>query len=84
MSLHETKTAGIKTIVITGDYSTTSEFVLAELGMRVNHSEIMLGEELEKITLEELANKIIDFYNNTEIDKRTISEIIEQSQDTAE
>ena len=52
------KTAGIKTIVITGDYPKTSEFVLSELGMRVDSHEIMPGAELEKITAEELAGKV--------------------------
>jgi len=56
-ALDEAKTAGIKTIVITGDYPKTSEFVLSELGMRVDSHEIMLGTELEKITTEELADK---------------------------
>lgn len=57
-ALDEAKTAGIKTIVITGDYPKTSEFVLSELGMSVDSHEIMLGEELEKITTEELADKV--------------------------
>lgn len=57
-ALDVAKTAGIKTVVITGDYPKTSEFVLSELGMRVNSHEIMLGAELEKITTEELANKV--------------------------
>ncbi len=50
--------AGIRTTVITGDYSTTAEFVLTELGMGVNKDEILLGSELEKLTVEELAQKV--------------------------
>lgn len=52
------KTAGIKTIVITGDYSKTSEFVLSELGMPVDEKEILLGEELENITPDTLTEKV--------------------------
>lgn len=50
----------------------------------LNFNDLRNGNPISNNQLEELANKIIDFYNNTEIDKRTISEIIEQSQDTAE
>jgi Ca2+-transporting ATPase len=50
--------AGIKTTVITGDYPKTSEFVLSELGIPVKKDEILLGSQLEKLTLEELARKV--------------------------
>lgn len=52
------KTAGIKTIVITGDYPKTSEFVLSELGIPVDEKEILLGEELENITPDTLTEKV--------------------------
>ncbi len=52
------KTAGIKTTVITGDYPKTSEFVLSELGIPVDKEEIMTGDELEKLTVEELVQKV--------------------------
>jgi len=57
-ALDTANTAGIKIVVITGDYSKTSEFVLSELGMQVDSHEIMLGENLDKITSEELASKV--------------------------
>lgn len=57
-ALNEAKTAGINIIVITGDYPKTSEFVLSELGMQVKNHEIMLGEELETMTSEDLAKKV--------------------------
>ena len=50
--------AGIRTTVITGDYSKTSEYVLSELGISVKKEEILLGSELERLTLEELAQKV--------------------------
>lgn len=53
-----THEAGIKTTVITGDYPKTSEFVLSELEIPVKKDEILLGSELEKLTLEELARKV--------------------------
>jgi len=50
--------AGIRTAVITGDYSKTSEFVLFELGISIKKSEILLGSELENMTPDELSQKV--------------------------
>ncbi|HJY98244.1 MAG TPA: HAD-IC family P-type ATPase [Patescibacteria group bacterium] len=57
-AFEQTLSAGIKTIVITGDYPKTSEFVLGELDIPVSAKEIMLGEELEKLDVEQLAQKV--------------------------
>lgn len=57
-ALASAKEAGIKIIVITGDYSNTSEFVLAEIGMPVTENEIIMGNEIEKLSLEELSEKV--------------------------
>src|SRR3989344_6053789 len=57
-SLRLAHDAGIRTMVITGDYPTTAEFVLTELGMGVKKDEVLLGNELEKLTVEELAQKV--------------------------
>jgi len=56
--LEKTRLAGIKTIVITGDYSKTSEFVLKELGISINSKEIITGDELEKLTVNQLSQKV--------------------------
>jgi len=47
-------TAGIKTIVITGDYPNTSKFVLSELGTSVSEQEIITGDQLQIMNDEEL------------------------------
>jgi len=57
-ALEQTILAGIKTIVITGDYSKTSEFVLRELGIEISKEEIMTGSELEGLTVEQLTQKV--------------------------
>ncbi|MEK7527544.1 MAG: HAD-IC family P-type ATPase [Patescibacteria group bacterium] len=57
-ALEQTVSAGIRTIVITGDYSKTSEFVLQELGIAISNEEVMTGEELEKLTVKQLAQKV--------------------------
>lgn len=57
-ALNETKSAGINTIVITGDYPKTSEFVLRELGIPVKGKEVITGDELEGLSIDELAKKV--------------------------
>lgn len=57
-ALEQATAAGIKTTVITGDYPRTSEFVLQELGMAISKKEIMTGNELEKLTVEQLKDKV--------------------------
>lgn len=57
-AIEQATVAGIKTIVITGDYPHTSEFVLQELGIAMSKEEIMTGNELEKLTVEQLTHKV--------------------------
>lgn len=57
-ALDESKEAGIRTVVITGDYAKTSEFVLSELGMVVSPNEIVTGNELSAMSVPELARVI--------------------------
>ncbi len=57
-ALQQAYSAGIRTVVITGDYAKTAEFVLAELGIRITQSEIMTGQELSSLPAGELAQKV--------------------------
>lgn len=57
-ALIQVKTAGIKLIVITGDYPKTTQFVLAEIGIPVREDQILVGTQLEKMSVEELAEKL--------------------------
>ena len=57
-ALEQASGAGIRTVVITGDYSKTSEFVLSELGISLTSKEIITGDELEALSVEELARKV--------------------------
>jgi P-type Ca2+ transporter type 2C len=57
-ALEQTKQAGITLIVITGDYANTTQHVLAEIGQVVAENQIMLGEELEKLSIAELSEKL--------------------------
>ena len=56
-ALEQASGAGIRTVVITGDYTKTSEFVLSELGIKLTSDEIITGDELEALTAEEFARK---------------------------
>jgi len=70
----QTVSAGIKTIVITGDYPKTSEFVLCELGIPVEKDEIILGVELDKLNVEQLAQKVksVKLFARTTPDQKLI------------
>jgi len=57
-ALEETTEAGIRVIVITGDYTNTSLYVMSKLGMNVSKEEYMTGEQLLKMSDEELNNVI--------------------------
>jgi Ca2+-transporting ATPase len=57
-ALADAKSAGIKTVVITGDHQKTAEFVLAELGIKLAPDEIMSGHELNTLDPNELKRRI--------------------------
>ena len=57
-ALQTTIGAGIKIIVITGDYPKTARFVLSEIGLPVTGQEIILGQEIEQMSPEELLDRI--------------------------
>ncbi|MFA5828689.1 MAG: HAD-IC family P-type ATPase [Candidatus Shapirobacteria bacterium] len=57
-ALAQTISAGIKTLVITGDYAKTTEFVLHQLGIKVTKDEIIAGDELRNLTISQLAKKV--------------------------
>jgi len=57
-ALEKTQKAGIKLLVITGDYAQTAISVMHELGLSVSPEEVVLGEELEKTTEAELSEKL--------------------------
>ena len=57
-ALQTTIGAGIKIIVITGDYPKTAEFVLSEIGLPITQQEIILGVEIEHMSPEELLDRI--------------------------
>jgi len=54
-ALVKTQKAGIKSIVITGDYAQTAKAVMQNLNLKVTDEQIMLGSELAKLSPEKLA-----------------------------
>lgn len=58
----KTKEAGIKTILITGDYADTAMSVMRELKMDITDDRVIVGHELEKLSDEEVASKIRKMY----------------------
>lgn len=81
-ALESTKIAGIKTILITGDYPATAEFVLSELGIPVAKNEILLGSDLDKLSFQELTvlvKKIKLFARTTPEQKLKIVEALKSN-----
>ena len=52
------KSAGIKTVMITGDHKITAVAIAKELGILENENEAILGKDLEEMTDEELIKNI--------------------------
>jgi Ca2+-transporting ATPase len=52
------KTAGIKTVMITGDHKTTAVAIAKNLGILENEEEAVLGADVDKMTQEELENNV--------------------------
>ncbi len=56
-AIRECYAAGIKVIMITGDYPATAKAIAGEIGIQ-NHEEIITGTELKQMSMEELASRI--------------------------
>src|SRR3989344_239954 len=57
-ALFKAKQAGIKLVVITGDYAQTAISVMHQLGITIKSSEIILGEEVEKLSIPMLTSRL--------------------------
>jgi Ca2+-transporting ATPase len=71
-ALQKAKNAGIRVIVITGDYPKTAIYVLSELGIDVEDNRVMTGEYLNKITPEQLSKEVskVDLFARTTPDQK--------------
>jgi P-type Ca2+ transporter type 2C len=56
-SIEECYTAGIRVVMITGDYPQTAQNIAKQIGL-ANYDEVMTGPELDKMTPEELGEKV--------------------------
>lgn len=63
-SLEKTKHAGIRLIVITGDYAQTAVSILNEIGIQVKPEDIILGSDLEQLSEQELDERL---FNSTDV-----------------
>mgnify|MGYP006278683049 CR=1 FL=1 len=60
-SVMKCKKAGIRPIMITGDYKITAIAIAKELGILEKDSEAIEGREIEKLSEEELSNKVKEY-----------------------
>ena len=82
--LEETNNAGIKTIVITGDYPNTSIYVLSQLGIEVKDDEYITGDQLSRMSSKELREKILKiklFARTTPDQKLSIVEALKEKEE---
>ncbi|MYL63729.1 calcium-translocating P-type ATPase, SERCA-type [Bacillus hwajinpoensis] len=56
------KTAGIKTIMITGDHVTTAKAIALNLGILPERGKVMEGSKLSSLSVEELENQVEEIY----------------------
>ncbi|MBO6243510.1 MAG: HAD family hydrolase, partial [Clostridia bacterium] len=57
-AVQKCKTAGIKTVMITGDHKITASAIAKKLGILENEDEAITGSDLEKMTDEELEKNV--------------------------
>ena len=61
LAVEKCKTAGIKTVIITGDHKITATAIAKQLGILENESEAITGAELEKMSDEDLIKNIRNY-----------------------
>ena len=61
VAVEKCKTAGIKTVMITGDHKITATAIAKQLGILENESEAITGTELDKISDEDLKKNIRNY-----------------------
>ena len=61
LAVDKCKTAGIKTVMITGDHKITATAIAKKLGILENESEAITGAELDKISDEDLEKNIRNY-----------------------
>ena len=61
LAVEKCKTAGIKTVMITGDHKITATAIAKQLGILQEESEAITGSELEQMSQEELEQKIRNY-----------------------
>jgi len=57
-SIQDCKTAGIRTVMITGDHPATAAAIAREIGILTDEDEVITGKELQKLSKEAFAAKV--------------------------
>ena len=61
-AFRQTKGAGIRTILITGDYAETALAVMKELKIEIDEDRVIKGNELEKMKESEVSERLMKLY----------------------
>ncbi|HPO75328.1 MAG TPA: HAD-IC family P-type ATPase, partial [Candidatus Pacearchaeota archaeon] len=76
--------AGIKVKIVTGDYRKTAERIAKNLGFKIEPKNVLEGEELEKISEEELKERIDDIILFTRVTPHQKYKIVKALQEKGE
>lgn len=83
-AFEQTRKAGIKTIIITGDHRLTAQAVAHEIGLEINDSQIMEGHQLETLSNEHLQLRVKDILLFARVSPRHKLRIVEALQKNGE
>lgn len=80
-AIHEAKRAGIRTVMVTGDNEITALSIAKEIGLIENNEDVLTGEEMKKLTDEELLQlipKVSIFARSNPDDKLRIATLLQK------
>ena len=83
-TLELAKLAGIRPIIVTGDHRLTAKAVMEELGLKTEDKNILEGEQLDKISDEDLLHRVEDIDIYARVEPRHKLRIIKAWQDKGE
>lgn len=83
-AVEKCKTAGIKTVMITGDHKTTASAIAKKLGILENEDEAITGAELEKMSEEDLTKNVRKYAVYARVSPEHKVRIVKAWQDNSE
>ncbi len=83
-TINKTRLAGIRTVMITGDHVRTAQSIAKELGIPAEDSQVFDGQQLEKLSSEELKEVVRNVYVFARVDPKHKIRIVQAFQANGE